>query len=985
VTSYSLQDLAAIIPMLHLEVGEDNLVNKELSDQLYKLCYYPLSSPIFRQSNPLTEDLLTQFRQKLTDLSQATAQGGFLYSARDYVLREKVMQYLVFEPEKMHLEDREFWQLVLQIELLMDYEQFHQFVKEGQVQPELIEWLHTKGTDYDEKIKQYLTEEVIGLMKPEDHEYWRFWLKSSDEMRKYILSKRDVVENYVKNGSATVSMLEDLSNSKNLQLLDEIVLDDTVLVQLDTDRRDFWVLWRSISSTQVKEYLIDKSKEITVDQVKTYIEITEKIENSPSVELRRIKDEVLNLVLNSSNPVGTFEAIESVYIRNNLPTVGKVYQIFDLLHSDNKLEEVLKGPFLSPILRHSSPRARKYQIYKDLLNVHIRSGNRSLLGYFELLSKGERVLLKFENEGLDQLSRKEQKLLTNFVDKLTVLYSSSLLSKVNQTEESQKPEDLKGKIAVLKTQYKVQSGESLTQRLSAMYLRPLGLHSFEEVVALAQSVKTDAHIRGIQYSQRFIDGDIEFESGDLIKGVDHQYLDKILQNGSVAKEYLGSSASSDMTPLDTDLSIVLPLDIEAQEKKENFQNAIAKSLGGNGGYGNLLFIVKNRGQLQLTSDDNWKSESQAYELFYSGSPGTRHCGIRTGFPCTEVDYMVALDLLVSDKRSLNKVFYNIAQNGYYIPVVNKKGELIFTPEMYGNLRRSFAGISEYEGEPITITKIQAGVAEYQELQELKQSVLTEKKRIESINEDIQARVSEIIISEGMVFRDELTMGIIGVDLENIGSTGRYTNLEGDSDFDLTMSLDQGDFDKLDSIITKLLIQFSPKTYDMYTRENGSRQLRMKGCLINGEEIEIDIGFASKSDIKPLASHDAIVQKLNSIRETYGEDTYLDIIANIVLAKKRLKQVHAYKKADEGGLGGIGVENWILLNGGNFRQACLSFWNAAHEDGRQLSFSEFKERYKIWDAGMNILYMDYDEYVSRNLKEGGYLKMLSMMGDLLADK
>jgi len=58
-------------------------------------------------------------------------------------------------------------------------------------------------------------------------------------------------------------------------------------------------------------------------------------------------------------------------------------------------------------------------------------------------------------------------------------------------------------------------------------------------------------------------------------------------------------------------------------------------------------------------------------------------------------------------------------------------------------------------------------------------------------------------------------------------------------------------------------------------------------------------------------------KYDSIRDAEGEDKLLDVLTNVRFAKHELKEAGCYKKGltdgsgKQGGLGGIGVENWIL--------------------------------------------------------------------------
>ena len=100
---------------------------------------------------------------------------------------------------------------------------------------------------------------------------------------------------------------------------------------------------------------------------------------------------------------------------------------------------------------------------------------------------------------------------------------------------------------------------------------------------------------------------------------------------------------------------------------------------------------------------------------------------------------------------------------------------------------------------------------------------------------------------------------------------------------------------------------------------------------------------------------------------------------IILAKQFLKSIGAYKPArkfpDQGGLGGIGVENWILQNGGTLYSAAKSFVEIANQCS---SFEEFKSKYPLPNFGYNHMadkkgFYPHDNYVE-NMNENGYKKM-----------
>ena len=102
----------------------------------------------------------------------------------------------------------------------------------------------------------------------------------------------------------------------------------------------------------------------------------------------------------------------------------------------------------------------------------------------------------------------------------------------------------------------------------------------------------------------------------------------------------------------------------------------------------------------------------------------------------------------------------------------------------------------------------------------------------------------------------------------------------------------------------------------------------------------------------------------------------------MLTKKILKAGHAYKKLEDGGMGGIGVENWILLHNGNMLDAFQSFWQASHDgQGGVLPYEEFAKRYKIFDAGLNIKFNRHDNFI-QVLKPNGYAALVETIGRYL---
>ncbi len=708
------------------------------------------------------------------------------------------------------------------------------------------------------------------------------------------------------------------------------------------------------------------------EQLEAYITISQKIVDSPSQEIQRLKDSLLQQLLETENPAESYQKIESIFIKNNLPTVGKVYKVFRELYPPDVFESKLQSS-TSPILNVASMRRRYYLIYQDLLKTHIESANRSLRQYVEILLEGEDILREADENGIEALDDKKKTKLSYFFAKLNTLFVNSSLG-TNETAPIQGDSSLEKKYARLKESLLVEEGQSVTERIGEMFLRPAGLNRLEDVLEKMREAKTGAHQRGLDLVSRAQGEKLELDEGDLLKGVNVEFISNILQNGSVSKEFLGASSDSDATPFDTDVSQVQNTDLEG-----GFQTATGQSLAR--GYGELLLAIKDRGQFQKTEKGSkTKPQSDKYELFRTGVLGEKHYGIRTGFPSTEIDFMVAKEGLASDSRELEKVFYEIAQNGYYIPVTDSNGKIIFTPEMYAKYRATFDGLDRYDGDSFEFTPTKSSDKNFEQVSEVVEKIDSNIEQVSILSNKIRSAVERVLDQSGIEMKPMYDTSILGAELLDIGSTGRYTNTPGDYDFDLTLKLDASDFSKAAEIAERIKSELDIEKDDSHSEASGYYQLRAKGVRSMGGEkfekpIDIDIGFAKKSDLSVFGPHDAIQEKLDWIKKNVGEDAYKQAIANIIVAKKVLKEGSAYKRVEHGGFGGIGVENWILANNGNVLEAFRAFRDAAYENDNRVPFDEFKKKYKILDAGMNLKHLDHDNYIEK-MRPEGYEAMLN---------
>lgn len=678
----------------------------------------------------------------------------------------------------------------------------------------------------------------------------------------------------------------------------------------------------------------EKVGAIAEEKRDAYMQICFAIEDSPSQEIQRLKDSLFGELLHTQNPFESYQNIENIFIKNNLPTLGKIFKVFETLYSPSRMKEMLTPKGLSPVLQKASPKKKYYIAYQDLLHAHIYSANRSLRQYAETLLKGEEIISKTEASGVAALTETEQRQLRFVFDKFDTLFANSLLGERMSLEAGVSEQSLEERYLKLREYLGVREGQRMTERIAEMFLKPAGLKGLDQMLGLMKETKLRAHERGIGMVKNAQERMLSLAQGDLLKGVRIEFIENILQNGSVAKEFLGYAAASDSTPFDTDVSMVLEEDLE-QGVESAFNNSLAP------GYGELIFAIKDRGQFQHTGAGvPIKYDKEKLELFSTG--GGRHYGIRTGFPSTEIDFMIVKPSMFEDKKRWTKLCYEIAQNGYYIPITDTKGTVLFTPEMYDEYRKTFAGLDRYDGDPLFVMRMPSDHAYSRAFQEILKEKDMDTQHLANITHYVRLTVARALTEMHITLRDEFSTSILGAELLDIGSTGRNTNMPGDYDFDLTLKLDAKDFTGAQDIANRIKQQFTMDKDDSHQERSGYYQLRAMGVSRIGDmaltkPIDIDIGFAKKSDLSVFGTHDAVGEKLAYIKEHQGDDTYKEVVAAIVLCKRILKAGSAYKRVEEGGFGGIGVENWILANHGDIRSAFTSFYDAAFENGMRIPF------------------------------------------------
>ena len=413
------------------------------------------------------------------------------------------------------------------------------------------------------------------------------------------------------------------------------------------------------------------------------------------------------------------------------------------------------------------------------------------------------------------------------------------------------------------------------------------------------------------------------------------------------------------------------------------------------------------------------------EIFATGVDGSGHYGVRTGFGMNLVSFCVT-DSTLRDSTPVSEVTkLEIALGGFYIPIVDRDSEeLIFTPDDYDKMRQQMSGLSHYstgdyvfapedelELDELTLDKESLSAVSIPTasstssssagddaqgassgsitipgtdtiIDQLPASIAETDHKHEVINQAIKQAITnipELNLSYKDYLDGDLTENI--VEMIDTGSTGRQTNAPGSGDFDYLARLDRSilnDPTKKQQITDALLTAFGREN-DGSAIVNGN--LRLKQVSIDGlaEPVDIDITFTQKTNKVQYPTDAALADRLSNIKNQ-SETKYHQVLANIIYAKQFLKAAGAYKprRSPEaegvGGLGGVGIENWVLQHGGSFKQAARDFLAVADSCS---SFEDFCAHYPVWDYGENhkgIRSKPHDNFVADNMNPEGYERM-----------
>ena len=666
-------------------------------------------------------------------------------------------------------------------------------------------------------------------------------------------------------------------------------------------------------------------------------------------DIDSIKEQVLRDIfikgINGKNGISLnsydLDTIVSIFKTNKLPIIFKEYEFFKHHRNYNSKNEYFYGG--------KSQEERDKIIKNDLFKIALESNNKEVRKFLECLYNGNIVLNRRKENNIEL----EEAILLEYRD---VLYD---FIKVIEEKNFEKTDDIYSDINAIKKYLGIQE-QDIGEVLLRKYFENIGLNCEENklIPELLDYMDLKCQSANKENIKEF-----RIEKGDLIKGTSLLYIPDFIKNGIRSKEFFAvGDLTSDYTPLDSDFSEITDGNLAKTSLKEKIQSTYTSE-----SYGKTWIVIKNN--KHDIQEENSRTES---------SSSTRY--IRTGIGSANIGAIITNEWNEEYK-------YRLAENEFYIPIIDYETEkVLFTYEEYQSIRAKMQGLTHYG---IKEFEIDERVSDENILKKAEEIKSRAKGKIST--DEIRKKIVELVrknIGKKLVTEISGNETNDNVEFIDTGSTGRGTNIPGEGDFDFMLKC----FDKEEQkrMISTILENISGEDKGGTNEYN----IRYKNVEIDGldEKIELDVTSEEKRLSVDYSTDMSIRERLDTIRRNYGEEIYSEVIDNIIVAKNILKENGIYKKSNSkgatkyGGFGGVGVETWILQNGGSFINAMQTFLESSiDENGHEISFEAFKKKYEIYDFGQNHreLSKKHDHFIE-GLTPEGFNKMRMVFRDILKE-
>ena len=808
--------------------------------------------------------------------------------------------------------------------------------------------------------------EIFNSIDAEKH--FNSLYKSIEKMN---LNTQDILYLYDKlDDNNKVKFFEDINSQKNLNLLAEIldiysikelnrifkgktILDEETITKLMSIKNSITIKTLLFNKDVDREKLVDLS---SYDQLQSIAINIDSVVKNLYINNRENSRQEFNQVLSN---------IYNLFTYNNVPEFIKNFRLFQLGNYYDRTNSDIKS------FENKSLAERDSIILEDLFKISLDSNNESLREFCNIIIEGKKlttVLQANPEEKIKTLSKENLAVLYQYRDTLIDLHNITKEIRKNSRPMMEKTDDVIKDLRNVITIYSDNKEHNANSKNLVFNPNKIIDELFNGFITTSirpkamleymDKIKQRSDSRHLEIEKELKNGRLHLEVGDFVKGIRNfeEYLPSMLRDGIKGGEFNQEYSHSDLTPLDADFGYISEENID-ENYITDFQ-VIQTTVSY--GYGSNYIVLKDYAKkLKDRSEEKFDIGTFTGSPDYYGSSAARY--IRTGIPITDVDYIVSNDWNYRNG-------YEMAMANMYIPVIDKEGNLIFTSDDYKKIREEMRGLSHYNAENIEVSE---KVKKIDSLYEVYKSVSSKSgedidRELEAVRELVDGKLDTVTAqkkkatveflkdffeSKGILVTNDLSQNLStsSVELIDTGSTGRGTNIPGDGDFDFMIR---------NNLPLEILTELSNKVEELTPKGNFhivNDGFRAKDVTLpNGEKVDIDITTAKKDLSLSYSSDMCVRDRLNNIKENDPEK-YNYVQANIIMAKKILKATGIYKKigstgsTEHGGFGGIGVENWILQNGGSFEEAIDTFLETAN---KPIPYDDFKKKYPIFDFGFN---------------------------------
>lgn len=207
--------------------------------------------------------------------------------------------------------------------------------------------------------------------------------------------------------------------------------------------------------------------------------------------------------------------------------------------------------------------------------------------------------------------------------------------------------------------------------LNGIYKRLVLRDYLKKIIETSRS--QEAKQRADSVNRSMTAQELMFSDGDYIHSSPVDVVDSVLINGNLPHECLGEDSQTDEYPFHVDFTrLEMPyLDQHNGNVEEILLNSLSAYYGKKENFGvdGQLFYIYKKEAREWEKDKEYNASSSDHALILGGMPATEIRGI----------------VLRNYRVTLETVKKSVLENGFYIPIYDIKGNLLFTPEKYDEI------------------------------------------------------------------------------------------------------------------------------------------------------------------------------------------------------------------------------------------------------------------------------------------------------------